>query len=112
VVHERELDDEPLFHDKVAITRVPIERVVDGPVLVVRGKWHDDFPSWKKYWSLRSVDAREDPYPRSVSNTPATASRCGEKCVLSVPNATTKEKSHGKNNVGYMTRSRERVVQT
>lgn len=35
VVHEREtLVDEPLFHDKVAITRVPIERVVDGPVPV------------------------------------------------------------------------------
>ena len=35
VVHEREaLVDEPLFHDKVAITRVPIQRVVDGPVPV------------------------------------------------------------------------------
>ena len=35
VVHEREtLVDEPLFHDKVAITRVPMQRVVDGPVPV------------------------------------------------------------------------------
>jgi uncharacterized protein (TIGR02271 family) len=35
VVHEREtLVDKPLFHDKVAITRVPIQRVVDGPVPV------------------------------------------------------------------------------
>jgi uncharacterized protein (TIGR02271 family) len=35
VVHEHEaLVDEPLFHDKVAITRVPIQRVVDGPVPV------------------------------------------------------------------------------
>jgi uncharacterized protein (TIGR02271 family) len=35
VVHEREtLVDEPLLHDKVAITRVPIQRVVDGPVPV------------------------------------------------------------------------------
>ncbi len=33
VVHEREtLVDEPLLHDNVAITRVPIQRVVDGPV--------------------------------------------------------------------------------
>jgi uncharacterized protein (TIGR02271 family) len=35
VVHEREtLVDEPLFHDNVAITRVPIQRVVDGPMPV------------------------------------------------------------------------------
>jgi stress response protein YsnF len=35
VVHKREaVVDEPLFHDKVAITRVPIQRVVDGPVPV------------------------------------------------------------------------------
>jgi uncharacterized protein (TIGR02271 family) len=35
VVREREtLVDEPLFHDTVAITRVPIQRVVDGPVPV------------------------------------------------------------------------------
>ena len=35
VVHEREtLVDELLFHDKVAITRVPMQRVVDGPVPV------------------------------------------------------------------------------
>jgi uncharacterized protein (TIGR02271 family) len=35
VVHEREaVVDEPLFHDKVAITRVPMQRVVDGPVPV------------------------------------------------------------------------------
>jgi uncharacterized protein (TIGR02271 family) len=35
VVREREtLVDEPLFHDKVAITRVPMQRVVDGPVPV------------------------------------------------------------------------------
>jgi uncharacterized protein (TIGR02271 family) len=35
VVHEREtLVDEPLFHDNVAITRVPMQRVVDGPVPV------------------------------------------------------------------------------
>jgi uncharacterized protein (TIGR02271 family) len=35
IVHEREaVVDEPLFHDKVAITRVPIQRVVDGPVPV------------------------------------------------------------------------------
>ena len=34
-VHEREtLVDEPLFQDTVAITRVPIQRVVDGPVPV------------------------------------------------------------------------------
>ena len=34
-VQEREtLVDEPLFHDTVAITRVPIQRVVDGPVPV------------------------------------------------------------------------------
>ena len=34
VVHEREaVVDEPLFHDK-AITRVPMQRVVDGPVPV------------------------------------------------------------------------------
>jgi len=39
VVHEREtLVDEPLFHDKVAITRVPMQRVVDGPVPV----WEDN----------------------------------------------------------------------
>jgi uncharacterized protein (TIGR02271 family) len=35
VVHEREtIVDEPLWHDKVAITRVPIQRVVQGPVPV------------------------------------------------------------------------------
>jgi uncharacterized protein (TIGR02271 family) len=35
VVHEREtLVDEPLFQDTVAITRVPIQRVVEGPVPV------------------------------------------------------------------------------
>lgn len=35
VVHEREtLVDEPLFHDNVTITRVPMQRVVDGPVPV------------------------------------------------------------------------------
>jgi uncharacterized protein (TIGR02271 family) len=35
VIHEREtLVDEPLFHDTVAITRVPVQRVVDGPVPV------------------------------------------------------------------------------
>ena len=35
VVHERETTvDEPLWHDDVAITRVPIQRVVDGPVPV------------------------------------------------------------------------------
>jgi uncharacterized protein (TIGR02271 family) len=35
VVREREtLVDEPLLHDKVAITRVPIQRAVDGPVPV------------------------------------------------------------------------------
>jgi uncharacterized protein (TIGR02271 family) len=35
VVHEREtIVDEPLWHDNVAVTRVPIERVVDGPVPV------------------------------------------------------------------------------
>jgi len=35
VVHEREaLVDEPLFHDNVAITRVPMQRVVHGPVAV------------------------------------------------------------------------------
>jgi uncharacterized protein (TIGR02271 family) len=35
VVHEREaIVDEPLVHDNVAITRVPIQRVVDGPVPV------------------------------------------------------------------------------
>jgi uncharacterized protein (TIGR02271 family) len=35
VVHEREtLVDAPLFHDNVAITHVPIQRVVDGPVPV------------------------------------------------------------------------------
>jgi len=35
VVHEHEtLVDEPLLHDKVAITRVPMQRVVDGPVPV------------------------------------------------------------------------------
>jgi len=33
VVHEREtLVDEPLFHDKVAITRVPMQRVVGYPL--------------------------------------------------------------------------------
>jgi uncharacterized protein (TIGR02271 family) len=35
VVHERETTvDEPLWHDHVAITRVPIQRVVEGPVPV------------------------------------------------------------------------------
>ena len=35
VVHERETTvDEPLWHDTVAITRVPIQRVVEGPVPV------------------------------------------------------------------------------
>jgi uncharacterized protein (TIGR02271 family) len=35
VVHEREaVVDAALFHDKVAITRVPMQRVVDGPVPV------------------------------------------------------------------------------
>ena len=35
VVHERETTvDEPLWHDKVAITRMPIQRVVEGPVPV------------------------------------------------------------------------------
>lgn len=35
VVHEREtLVDEPLLQDKVAITRVPMQRVVNGPVPV------------------------------------------------------------------------------
>lgn len=35
VIHEHEaVVDEPLFYDKVAITRVPMQRVVDGPVPV------------------------------------------------------------------------------
>jgi uncharacterized protein (TIGR02271 family) len=35
VVHEREtVVDEPLWHDNVAVTRVPMQRVVDGPVPV------------------------------------------------------------------------------
>src|SRR5215831_5919463 len=35
VVHERETTvDEPLWHDDVAITRVPIQRAVEGPVPV------------------------------------------------------------------------------
>jgi uncharacterized protein (TIGR02271 family) len=35
VIHEREIIvDEPLWHDDVSITRVPIQRVVDGPVPV------------------------------------------------------------------------------
>src|SRR5919108_5177482 len=35
VVHEREtIVDEPLWHDNVAVTRVPMQRVVDGPVPV------------------------------------------------------------------------------
>ena len=35
MVHERETTvDEPLWHDDVAITRVPIQRVVEGPVPV------------------------------------------------------------------------------
>jgi uncharacterized protein (TIGR02271 family) len=35
VVHEREvLVDAPLLHDNVAITRVPMPRVVEGPVPV------------------------------------------------------------------------------
>jgi stress response protein YsnF len=35
VVHEREtLVDEPLFRDEVEVTRVPMQRVVDGPVPV------------------------------------------------------------------------------
>jgi uncharacterized protein (TIGR02271 family) len=35
VVHEHEtLVDEPLLHDNVAITRVPMQRVVEGPVPV------------------------------------------------------------------------------
>ena len=35
VVHEREITvNEPLWHDDVAITRVPIQRVVEGPVPV------------------------------------------------------------------------------
>ena len=35
VVHEREtIVDEPLWHDNVTITRVPIQRVVEGPVPV------------------------------------------------------------------------------
>ena len=35
VVHEREtLVDEPLWRDHVTITRVPMERVVEGPVPV------------------------------------------------------------------------------
>ena len=35
VVHEREtMVDEPLWHDNVAVTRVPMQRVVDGPVPV------------------------------------------------------------------------------
>jgi len=35
VGHEREtLVDEPLLHDEVAITRVPMQRVMDGPVPV------------------------------------------------------------------------------
>ena len=35
VVHEREVVvDEPLLHDNVTITRVPMQRVVDGPVPV------------------------------------------------------------------------------
>jgi uncharacterized protein (TIGR02271 family) len=35
VVHKRETTvDEPLWHDDVAITRVPIQRVVEGPVPV------------------------------------------------------------------------------
>jgi uncharacterized protein (TIGR02271 family) len=33
VVHEREtMVDEPLWHDNVTVTRVPMQRVVDGPV--------------------------------------------------------------------------------
>ena len=35
VVHEREtLVDEPLFRDNVAISRLPMERVVEGPIPV------------------------------------------------------------------------------
>ena len=33
VVHEREVQvDEPLWREEVVVTRVPIQRVVDGPV--------------------------------------------------------------------------------
>lgn len=39
-IHAREvLVDEPLWHDKVEITRVPIQRVVDGPIPV---RYEDD----------------------------------------------------------------------
>ena len=35
VVHEREVDvDEPLWREEVEVTRIPIQRVVDGPVPV------------------------------------------------------------------------------
>lgn len=35
VVHEREaVVDEPLLHEEVEVTRVPIQRVVDGPIPV------------------------------------------------------------------------------
>jgi uncharacterized protein (TIGR02271 family) len=40
VVHEREvLVDEPLWHDRVDVTRVPIHRVVDGPIPI---RYEDD----------------------------------------------------------------------
>ena len=56
VVHERETTvDEPLWHDNVAITRVPIQRVVEGPVPVRRSMAQRLFPSWKRCWSLKSV---------------------------------------------------------
>jgi uncharacterized protein (TIGR02271 family) len=40
VVHEREaLVDEPSWHDEVTVTRVPVQRVVDGPIPV---RYEDD----------------------------------------------------------------------
>ena len=49
VVHERKVQvDEPLWREEVEVTRVPIPRVVEGPVPWVRSLGRRGCPPWKK----------------------------------------------------------------
>ena len=80
VVHEREtLVDEPLFQDTVAITRVPMQRVVDGPCQSVRRMARQLFPSRKKCSWWRSVGRRGRIFT-SARNASRPISHSGSRC--------------------------------
>ena len=77
VVHEREAHvDEPLWREEVEVTRVPMQRVVDGPVPVREETWHDNsLHGGRGASGGETVDAAGgDPHPHTTQrDTPATA---------------------------------------